>query len=169
MHHGSPSMTLRPSVFLAIALGLMSLHPTTTFSQEIERMTAVAKGSFTVEMAPQGEPEVADGVALGRMALNKAFVGDLEAVGVGQMLTALTPTKGSAGYVAIERVSGSLHGRKGSFVFQHSGLMNEGARQLSISVVPGSGTGELAGLAGTFTLEIVDGEHHYQFEYSLPE
>lgn len=132
-------------------------------------MSAVAKGSFTVEMAPQGEPEIADGVALGRMALNKAFAGDLEGVGVGQMLTALTPTKGSAGYVAIERVSGSLHGRKGSFVFQHSGIMNQGEKQLTITVVPGSGTDELAGLAGTFTLNVVDGEHLYQFEYSLPE
>jgi hypothetical protein len=168
MQQGPTSMTLRP-VLLAIALCLVSFYPTATFSQGIDRMTAVAKGSFTVEMAPQGEPEAADGVALGRMALNKAFAGDLEAVGVGQMLTALTPTKGSAGYVAIERVSGSLHGRKGSFVFQHSGLMNEGARQLSISVVPGSGTGELTGLAGTFALEIVDGTHLYEFDYSLPE
>ena len=132
-------------------------------------MTVVAKGSFTVEMAPQGEPETADGVALGRMALNKAFTGDLEGIGVGQMLTALTPTQGSAGYVAIERVSGSLHGHKGSFVFQHNGIMNQGAKQLTITVVPGSGTDELAGLAGTFSLNIVEGEHLYQFEYSLPE
>lgn len=132
-------------------------------------MTAVAKGSFTVEMAPQGEPETADGVALGRMALNKAFAGDLEGIGVGQMLTALTPTKGSAGYVAIERVSGSLHGHKGSFVFQHNGIMNRGAKQLTITVVPGSGTDGLAGLAGTFTIDVVDGEHFYEFEYALPE
>ena len=84
------------------------------------------------------------------------------------MLTAMTPTKGSAGYVAIERVTGTLHGRAGSFVFQHSGTMDRGAQQLSITVVPDSGTGELAGIGGRFTLQIVDGKHLYDFAYTLP-
>ena len=132
-------------------------------------MSAVAKGTFTVDMKPQSEPNTSDGVSLGRMSLSKRFEGDLVATGQGEMLTALTPTQGSAGYVAIERVSGTLHGRSGSFVFQHTGTMDRGAQHLSITVVPGSGTGALAGLSGTFTLDIVDGKHLYEFEYSLPE
>ena len=89
------------------------------------------------------------------------------ATGQGEMLTAITKTPGSAGYVAIERVSGTLHGRTGSFVFQHAGTMDRGGQRLSITVVPDSGTGELAGLSGTFTLDIVDGKHLYVFESSL--
>lgn len=132
-------------------------------------MSSIAKGSFTVEMKPQSEPNGAGGVNLGRMALAKRFEGDLVAAGQGEMLTALTPVKGSAGYVAIERVTGTLHGRKGSFVFQHSGKMNRGDQQLSITVVPDSGTDELIGIAGTFRLNIVEGKHFYEFEYSLPQ
>lgn len=90
------------------------------------------------------------------------------ATGQGEMLTALTPEKGSAGYVAIERVTGTLHGRNGSFVFQHSGTMDRGAQQLSIGAVPGSGTGALAGIQGSFRLRIVDGQHLYEFDYTLP-
>jgi hypothetical protein len=131
-------------------------------------MFAVAKGSFTVEMKPQAEPDVADGVSLGRMSLDKRFEGDLSGTGRGEMLTALTPVQGSAGYVAIERVTGTLHGRSGSFVFQHTGTMDRGAQQLSIQVVPDSGTGALAGITGTFKLSIVDGKHFYEFAYSLP-
>jgi hypothetical protein len=132
-------------------------------------MSAVAKGSFTVEMKPQGEPAAADGVSLGRMSLDKRFEGDLTGIGTGAMLTALTPVKGSAGYVAIERVTGTLHGRNGSFVLQHTGTMDRSAQQLSITVVPDSGTGALTGLAGTFKLSIVDGKHLYELAYSLPQ
>jgi Protein of unknown function (DUF3224) len=128
----------------------------------------VAKGTFSVEMKPQAEPAAADGVSLGRMSLHKRFEGDLVATGEGEMLTALTPIKGSAGYVAIERVTGTLGGRSGSFVFQHSGTMDAGDQRLSISVVPGSGTAELSGLSGRFTLRIADGRHFYEFEYTLP-
>jgi hypothetical protein len=131
-------------------------------------MSQVAKGSFTVEMKPQGEPNVSEGVSTGRMALSKRFEGDLAAVGEGEMLTALTPVKGSAGYVAIERVTGNLHGKAGSFVFQHSGTMNRGAQELSIRVVPGSGTAQLAGIEGNFRINVVDGRHLYEFEYTLP-
>jgi len=131
-------------------------------------MTAIATGTFSVEMKPEVEPGVANGVSLGRMSLDKRFAGDLVATGQGTMLTALTPVSGSAGYVAIERVTGSLHGRTGGFVFQHSGTSDRGAQLLSITVVPGSGTGALEGLSGTFRLEIVDGQHHYEFEYALP-
>lgn len=132
-------------------------------------MPQLAKGTFTVEMKPQGEPVAADGVSTGRMSLRKRFDGDLVGSGDGEMLTALTPVKGSAGYVAIERVAGTLHGRAGGFVFQHSGLMNQGAQQLSIRVVPGSGTGALAGIEGQFRIQIVDGRHLYEFEYTLPQ
>ena len=132
-------------------------------------MPVIAKGTFSVEMTPQGEPDVAEGVSLARMRLDKRFEGDLVGVGLGEMLTALTPIKGSAGYVAIERVSGSLNGRSGSFVFQHSGRMNQGAQQLSIAVVPGSGTGALTGIEGAFKINIVEGKHFYEFEYTLPE
>jgi len=130
-------------------------------------MSSVAKGSFTVEMKPQGEPDGADGVSLGRLFLDKRFEGELSATSHGQMLTAMTPVQGSAGYVAIERVTGTLHGKRGSFVFQHTGTMSRGAQQLSITVVPDSGTGELTGLAGTFRLQIVEGRHLYEFDYQL--
>ncbi len=131
-------------------------------------MPTVAKGTFVVEMKPQTEPSTAEGVSLGRMSLDKRFDGDLVATGKGEMLTALTPLKGSAGYVAMERVTGTLQGRSGSFVFQHSGTMDQGAQRLSITVVPGSGTGALAGISGALRINITDGRHFYEFEYSLP-
>ena len=128
-----------------------------------------ATGTFTVQMQPQREPETVDGVSLGRMSLDKQFMGDLVAIGKGEMLTALTGVNGSAGYVAIEQVTGTLYGRPGSFVFKHTGLMNRGTQQLSIVVVSDSGTGQLSGLTGIFTLSIVDGQHQYIFDYTLPE
>lgn len=129
--------------------------------------STVARGTFTVRMTPQGDPSAADGVSLGRMALEKRFEGDLVGTGVGEMLTALTPIEGSAGYVAIERVTGQLLGREGSFVLQHSGTMHAGSQSLAIAVVPGSGTGELAGLAGVFRLRIEGGQHHYELDHTL--
>lgn len=131
-------------------------------------MPKIAKGRFTVQMTPQSEPSTADGVSLGRMSLDKRFEGDLEGTGQGAMLTALTPVTGSAGYVAIERVTGSLAGRAGSFVLQHSGRMDRGAQQLSVEVVPDSGTGALAGISGRLAIDVVEGEHRYSFEYALP-
>ena len=132
-------------------------------------MSTVAKGTFVVQMKPQPGDSAQDGVCLGRMSLDKSFEGDLVATGSGEMLTAITPVKGSAGYVAIERVSGSLHGRSGSFVLQHTGTMNRGGQQLSITIVPDSGTSELTGIGGVFKLEIKDGKHFYVLDYSLPE
>lgn len=127
-----------------------------------------ATGTFEVQMTPQGQADAADGNALGEMRLDKRFSGDLCGAGAGRMLTAMTATQGSAGYVAIERFTGSLHGRSGSFVFQHSGSMDRTTRQLSISVVPDSGIGDLAGLRGQFMIEIEGGVHRYRFEYTLP-
>jgi hypothetical protein len=101
------------------------------------------------------------------MSIDKQFHGDLEATSKGQMLAAVTSVKGSAGYVAIEQVTGSLRGRSGTFVLQHSGTMTRGTPQQIVSVVPDSGTGELVGLTGTMTITIADGKHSYDFEYTL--
>jgi hypothetical protein len=120
---------------------------------------------FEVKVVPQGDQ--AGDTNLGRMTIEKQFHGDLEATSKGEMLAAGTGVKGSAGYVAIERVAGILQGRSGSFVLQHSGTMTRGAPQLDISVVPDSGTDQLAGLAGNMTIEITDGKHSYNFEYTL--
>lgn len=128
-------------------------------------MTRQATGTFDVTMEPLSAPDAMPG----RMTLDKTFQGDLEAVGHGEMLTALTSTEGSAGYVAIERIAGTLHGRRGTFIFQHNGIMARGTQQLSVVVVPDSGTEELAGITGNFSIQMVDGQHHYTFEYSLPE
>lgn len=131
-------------------------------------MLRTAKGTFKVQMKPVGEPSALAGVSTGRMSLDKQFEGDWIAIGQGEMLTALTPEPGSAGYVAIERVTGTLHGRSGSLVLQHSGIMNEGAQQLTIQIVPGSGTDQLAGIQGVFKLTIEQGNHFYELAYSLP-
>jgi len=132
-------------------------------------MTAHATGTFEVKLTPQPPEDRADGSTLGRMSGDKQFHGDLEGTSKVQMLTAMTDVKGSAGYVAIERVTGTLHGHTGSFVLQHSGSSNRGATQLSITVVPDSGTGQLVGIAGKMTITITDGKHSYDFEYTLPK
>jgi len=130
-------------------------------------MTTRAKGTFEVKLNPQGDKS--QDQDLGRMTIDKQFHGDLEGTSKGQMLAARTATKGSAGYVAMEKVTGKLHGRSGTFVLQHSGTMNRGAPDLSVTVVPDSGTGELTGLAGKMTIDITNGKHSYVFEYALTE
>ncbi len=127
-----------------------------------------AKGSFEVSVQPLPNTDVSSDALLGRFLLIKKFSGDLEGRGRGQMLSAGTATKGSAGYVAIDHVSGTLNGRRGSFVLQHSGSMNRNVPTLTILVVPDSGTDELTGLTGTLSINIVDGRHFYDFLYSLP-
>lgn len=131
-------------------------------------MSVRALGSFDVKLKPLAEDKTA-GSNLGRMSIDKQFHGDLEGTSRGEMLTALTSIEGSAGYVAIERVSGTLKGRSGTFVLQHHGLMTRGAQQLTVTVVPDSGTGQLAGLAGTMKITIAGGQHSYDFEYTLPD
>ena len=128
-----------------------------------------ASGPFNVKLAPTWTEEHPDGTKLARLSIDKEFHGDLEATSKGEMLSAGTSTRGSAGYVAIERVTGTLAGRTGSFVLQHSGTMNRGAAQLTLTVVPDSGSGALTGIAGSMTIEITDGKHKYGFSYSLPE
>jgi hypothetical protein len=132
-------------------------------------MTAHATGTFEVKLSPQGQDDKAEGSSLGRMSIDKQFRGDLEANAKGQMLVAGTEVKNSAGYVAIERITGALHGLSGSFALQHSGVMTRGAPQQSITVVPDSGSGQLAGLAGSMTVVIEGGKHSYIFDYTLPE
>lgn len=129
--------------------------------------TTRAHGTFDVTIKPQAPDEGAD-ASLSRMTIDKQFHGDLEGVSKGQMLAAGTAVKDSAGYVAIEHVTGTLAGRSGSFALQHSGTMNRGAPQLTITVVPDSGTGQLTGLAGQMTITITDGKHLYDFDYQLP-
>jgi len=121
-----------------------------------------ASGTFEVKLTPQ------ESANIGRMSIDKQFHGDLEATSKGEMLSAMTDVKGSAGYVALERVTGTLHGRSGSFVLQHSGTMTRGEPQLSVTVVPDSGTGELTGLAGALTIKNVEKQHFYAFDYALP-
>jgi hypothetical protein len=132
-------------------------------------VTSHAAGPFQVKLDPQAPDPKAGGEALGRLLIDKQFHGDLEATSKGTMLSAGTAVKGSAGYVALELVTGSLHGHTGTFVLQHTGIMTRGVPQLNITVVPDSGTGQLAGLTGKMTINIVDGKHSYDFEYTLPE
>lgn len=124
-------------------------------------------GTFEVKMTPQPGPAPADGLMLQCLLLDKQYHGPLQATGEGQMLSAVTPVKGSAGYVAIERVTGTLDGKAGSFVLQHHGLMNRGTPSLSITVVPDSGIGALQGLSGRMDIRIEGGQHFYDFDYSL--
>ena len=126
-----------------------------------------AAGTFEVEITPESSEE-ADGSTLGRMALGKRFQGDLEGTGEGVMLTAVSPVEGSAGYVALERVTGTLQGRPGGFILQHSGTMSGGEQALSIGIVPDTGTGDLEGIAGTMEITVEDGVHRYALDYTLP-
>jgi hypothetical protein len=140
-------------------------------AKTIRKEVVVAKraaGPFDVKLTPRSSDADPVGSTLARMSIDKQFHGDLEATSKGEMLSAGTQVKGSAGYVAIERVSGTLHGRRGTFVLQHSGTMTQGAPQLVVSLVPDSGTGELVGLAGTMQIDIASGKHSYVFEYTLP-
>ena len=141
----------------------------TTDSQKEAVMTTRASGTFDVKLAPAPLADAAADATLGRMSIAKQFHGDLEGTSKGEMLTAGTGVKDSAGYVAIERVSGTLHGRTGTFVLQHSATMTRGVPQLTITVVPDSGTEDLVGLAGKMAIIIADGKHSYDFEYTLAD
>ena len=127
-----------------------------------------ASGTFDVKMTPQGADEKSD-PSIARFLFDKQFHGDLDGSSKGQMLSSGNPSKGFGGYVAIEQVTGTLKGRTGSFALQHSGTLDNGATNLSVQVVPGSGAGQLAGLSGTLNIKITEGKHFYEFEYSLPD
>jgi hypothetical protein len=137
-------------------------------NQKEKVMTNQVSGIFDVKVIPVTEGETAD-AAMGRMLLDKQYHGDLEAKAQGQMLTAMSAVPESGAYVAVERVTGTLLGRRGSFMLQHSGTMTRGVPQLSVTVVPDSGTEELTGLTGKLNIRIAEGKHFYDFEYTLPQ
>jgi hypothetical protein len=155
--------TLLAAIILTITL------PGRAQSQK-EPIAQHATGTFEVKIDPQTPDEKAGAPALARMLINKQFHGDLEATSKGSMLAAGAGAKGSSGgYVALEIVTGTLKGRSGTFILQHTGVMNRGAPSLTVAVVPDSATGQLIGLAGKMTITIVDGKHSYDLEYTLPE
>jgi len=131
-------------------------------------MSIRAEGTFEIVMVQEPPYETGDGVTLARTSLTKKFSGELDASSTVQMLGAMTAVQGSAGYVALERVVGRLGTRSGSFVLQHSGRMQGGETHLSITVVPDSATGQLAGLSAEMSIRVVDGQHYYAFDYVLP-
>ena len=125
-------------------------------------------GKFDVNLNPlKTEAGGVNGINLGRMSIDKTFTGELDASSKGEMLTAMTSVAGSAGYVAIEQVIGSLSGKQGSFVLQHFGTMDKGKDRLILEVVPDSGSEGLSGLTGSMVIRITEGQHYYEFEYEL--
>jgi hypothetical protein len=161
------------SICLFVSFGAFAYAQTqsrisSTVKKEINRMTH-ASGEFEVKMTPQPADDKSAGAAVGRVSLDKKFHGDLEGTSKGEMLAVGTAVQGSAGYVAMEQVTGTLNGHSGTFALQHSGTMTRGTPQLSVTVVPDSGTGQLVGLSGQMTIKIDDGKHSYDFEYTLAE
>ena len=157
-------------LFPNIGSGCARIHSQTPNTvQEEAVVTHRASGTFEVKLNPQAPDDEVGDPTVGRMSIDKQFHGDLEATSKGQMLAVSTDVEGSAGYVAMERVTGTLNGHSGAFTLQHSGTMTRGSQQLSVTVVPDSGTGELVGLAGTMTIDIVDGKHFYIFDYTLAD
>lgn len=130
-------------------------------------MTTCVKGTFDVKLSPLDPHNRNEEARIARMAIDKQFHGELDATSQGEMLSAGTAVKGSAGYVAVERVTGTLQGRRGSFTLQHNATMIRGAPYLNIIVVPDSGSGELKGITGTMNIRVEHGTHYYEFEYSL--
>ena len=160
---------LRTAAVLALALALPAERAAGGDGKG-DAMTKRATGAFDVKMIPQAPDEKVGDPKIGRMALDKQYHGDLEASGRGQMLAVMDQAKGSGGYVALEIVDGALGGKKGTFALQHDGLMDGGKPSLTIVVVPGSGTGQLEGIAGTLAIRIeAGGKHFYDFDYTLPE
>jgi hypothetical protein len=168
---------MKTSFPLLIAVFVLSFwpsilqNPLTSSPQSVQgaSVNARATGTFEVKLRPLPSSDSTEGSLLGRMSIDKQIHGELEATSKGEMLTAGTSVKGSAGYVAIERVTGTLNGKSGSFVLQHSATMDRGVPHLVITVVPDSGTGQLTGLAGTFLITISEGKHSYEFDYQLTE
>lgn len=151
---------------LSIIFLLLSTY---TFATEMGNKMKVS-GEFQVKLQPMDfYAKGSEGINLGRMSIDKTFTGALEATSKGEMLSAMTSTKGSAGYVAIEQVTGSLSGKTGGFVLQHFGTMNRGKNSLVLEVVPDSGSGELSGISGKMQIKIEGGKHLYEFDYELSE
>jgi len=157
---------LRSALSIVLSLCLSSL-PNSQQKEAI--MTHHATGPFEVKLAPLEPAFKSDDNSMGRMSIDKQFHGDLEASSKGEMLYAGNP-RTSGGYVAIERVSGTLQGSPGTFYLQHNATMTHGTPQLNVIVVPGTGTGQLAGLSGSMNIVVAsDGKHSYDFTYTLPD
>ena len=131
-------------------------------------MSRTAQGSFEVKVAPLPPDDATTATSIARYSLDKVYRGDLEGVSAGEMMGAGNVAAGRAGYVAVEEFTGTLHGKNGSFALQHSSTMYDGQYEMNIRVAPGSGTGELEGIAGTLTIMIAPGKHSYSFDYTLP-
>jgi hypothetical protein len=163
------------SLCLALSVGVVAARAQTAAPasgtapamQKGAIVTSRATGTFEVKLNPLAVYDDSEGSPFGRMSIDKQFHGDLEATSKGEMLSVSTSVKNSAGYVAIERVTGTLQGRTGGFILQHSATMDRGVPNLTITVVPDSGTGQLAGLTGKFNIIMAPGKHSYEFEYSL--
>jgi hypothetical protein len=162
-------MTGMRSYILCLALGLAAGPiQATALGQKDAGMTKHASGEFDVKITPQKDEGIGD-PTIGRMSVVKTYHGDLEGSGLAQMLAGMAAdVKDSGAYVAIERVRGTLHGRRGSFAVHHRGVMTRGAQDLVIVVIPDTGTEELKGITGTMTIDIRDGKHFYGFDYTLP-
>ena len=152
-------ISIRAAALLLIAAPLLAQTKETSMSHH-------ARGTFTVEVKPL-TPAPAEGLA--RFSINKEFHGDLEGSSKGEMFSGGDPKAGAAGYVAIEVVSGTVGGKKGSFALQHSATMDKSGNRMTVLIVPGSGTGELKGISGTFEIQIANGQHAYDLSYTLPE
>jgi hypothetical protein len=168
-HSGAAAIVV--AIFLCAGYASISSAVGSPFQRDAQNgaiVTRRASGAFDVKLTPQDDKS--EDKSLGRILIDKQFHGDLEATSHGQMLTAGTGAQGSSGgYVAIEKVTGTLHGHSGTFVLQHSGTMTRGTPKLSLTVVPDSGTGQLVGLAGAMSIKITDGKHSYEFDYTLAE
>ena len=155
-----------------LCLFLQAAHPQAPASKLLRKdpvMTRHAEGTFAAKTTPLPPDDSTGGAAIGRYALSKQYQGDLDATSKGEMLGSGDPSKGSAGYVAIEHVTGTLNGPAGSFALQPLGVMDQGKLQLIVSVVPGSGTDALAGISGAMTIVHAPGKLSYTFDYTLPE
>ena len=156
---------------LYLALGAIALAQSDQDGdlKKEKTLSVHASGPFDVKITPQTLPDQETAAGLGRMSLDKQYHGDLEATAKGAMLTADTAMKESGVYVAVERVTGTLQGRSGTFAMHHTGVMTRDTPALKITVVPDSGTGQLVGLAGTMNIRIDNGKHFYEFDYTLPD
>jgi hypothetical protein len=157
------------SACVCLTLVVHSQAPALKLQRKDPVMTRHAAGPFDVKTSPLPGDDATASTLIGRYALVKQFHGDLEAISKGEMLAAGDPSSGNAGYVAIEQVTGTLNGHTGTFALQHIGVMDQKSLKLSVTVVPGSGTGELTGISGSMTITHDSGKHSYEFEYTLPD
>jgi hypothetical protein len=158
-------LKLRAAFLLLFPIFVLALRA----AQKETPMSHHATGTFEVKVTPLDPAFKSDDNAIGRYSLDKQFHGALEATSKGEMLSGMGTVKGSGGYVAIERITGTLDGRTGTFILQHNGTMQNGVYHLNVIVVPDSGTAQVTGLQGSMEIIIKEGKHSYDFTYTLPE